>query len=265
LETDIIYKKWELPLPKAVLLLVHGLGAYTDRWMFLADFFSGNNISSYALQLRGFGLTNDLRGHVDSFDVYINDILSLHQIIKKEIPGKKLFLSGESAGALLVILTVIMQPKIFDGIICLSPAFGNRLHFSFLERLKIYSSMLVNPRRQFSMPFNAQMCTRDPDYQKIIEQEPREHRLASARFLFETLKAQESAKSLIAKINLPVLFLLAGEDKIVDPEVSKRFFQGLKTKDKDLIEYPDMYHSLSVELGREKVFADILSWIEKRL
>ncbi len=264
-KTDIIYKKWESPSPKAVLLLVHGLGAHTQRWGFLADFFLRNNFSSYALELRGFGESKDLRGHVDSFNIYLDDILILYHIIKKENPGRNVFLVGESMGALLVILTAGSKPQIFNGLICISPVFKDRLHFSFLDHLKIYSSMLYNPRKQFTVPFNAQMCTRDIGYQKVIEEDSREHRLATARLLFETLRAQRRAKSLMARLRLPILFLLAGEDKIIDLQAARKNFRGLKSEDKQIIEYPDMYHSLSIDLGRETVFADILKWLEKRM
>ena len=36
-------------------------------------------------------------------------------------------------------------------------------------------------------------------------------------------------------------------------------------EDKQLIEYPEMFHALSIDLDREKVFADILNWVERRI
>jgi len=46
--------------------------------------------------------------------------------------------------------------------------------------------------------------------------------------------------------------------------MSEKVFRGLKTKDKKIIMYPEMYHALSIELAREKVFEDILRWLIKR-
>jgi alpha-beta hydrolase superfamily lysophospholipase len=248
-----------------VLLLIHGLGAHNGRWEFLADFLLQNEFSSYAIDLRGFGKSPDLKGHIDSIDIYIDDLHRLYQIIREENKGKKIFVVGESAGALLGILLASLETEDLAGLACFSPAFKSRLKFSFLDYLKVYTALLYNPKKKFSMPFNAQMCTRDLNYQKFMEEDPAEHRVATARLLVETLKAQASAQALITKLDIPVLFLVAGEDRIVDPQAARKVFQGLKTPDKEIIEYPQMYHSLSIELEREKVFADILQWLEKRL
>ena len=55
---------------------------------------------------------------------------------------------------------------------------------------------------------------------------------------------------------------LLAEKLVKDNQV---VFDGLPLKDKTKSEYPEMLHALSIELGREKVFADILNWLEKRI
>jgi alpha-beta hydrolase superfamily lysophospholipase len=140
------------------------------------------------------------------------------------------------------------------------------MKFSLTEKIKIYLGMVLYPRKQFKMPFDSQMCTRDPDCQKAMDADKREHRLATPRLLFNILLAQSRVNSLKEKIKIPVLFLIAGDsDKLTDPGESKAVFNGLKTKDKEIIQYTDMFHSLTIELGREKVFGDILTWVNKRI
>jgi len=264
-KTGIIYKTWICPSPRAVFLLVHGLGAFSGRWGLLADFFLRNNISSYAIELKGFGETEGLKGHVDSFNIYFRDIRSLYEIIKRENSGKNIFLIGESMGGLISFLLAGLKPDLFDGLICFSPAFRNRMKFSLAEKIKLYFGMLLYPRKQFKMPFDSRMCTRDPDCQKAMDTDKREHRLATPRLLFNILLAGARINSLKEKIKIPVLFLIAGDaDKLTDPEKAKAVFNGLRAKDKEIIQYPDMYHSLPVELGREKIFGDILLWVSKR-
>lgn len=265
-KTGVIYRKWKVSQPRAVLLLVHGLGAHSERWKFLSEYFLRNNISSYALELKGFGETGELRGDIDSFKSYLKDVFSLYGIIKNENPAKKIFVLGESLGALIAFLAAIENPRLFNGLICISPAFKNRLKFTASDYIKILISFFFNPQRQFTVPFNSAMCTRDTGYQEAMEKDPREHRLATSRLLMDIGLAQLKAAILKNRINSPVLFLIAGnEDKLVDPEASKKIFGRLKTADRELIQYPDMRHALSIELGREKVFADILKWIENRL
>jgi acylglycerol lipase len=264
-KTGIIYKTWVCPSPRAVFLLVHGLGAFSGRWGFLSDFFLRNNISSYAIELKGFGETEGLKGHVDSFNIYFRDIRSFYEIIKKENSEKNIFLIGESMGGLISFLLAGLKPDLFDGLICFSPAFKNRMKFSLAEKIKFFSGMLLYPRKQFKMPFDSRMCTRDSDCQKAMDTDKREHRFVTPRLLFNILFAVGRINSLKKRIKIPVLFLIAGDaDKLTDPEEAKAVFNGLKAKDKEIIQYPDMYHSLSVELGRGKIFEDILLWVSKR-
>jgi alpha-beta hydrolase superfamily lysophospholipase len=73
----------------------------------------------------------------------------------------------------------------------------------------------------------------------------------------EQLRAKRLAKS----IEHPALFLLSGRDLLVDPRESRAVFKELRSRDKTLIEYPEMLHALSIEAEREKVFSDILAWL----
>jgi alpha-beta hydrolase superfamily lysophospholipase len=67
------------------------------------------------------------------------------------------------------------------------------------------------------------------------------------------------------RVRTDTLFLLAGADTFVSSEASKKIFKGIRFEHKHIIEYPQMRHSLTMELGREKVFEDILKWIERRI
>jgi len=264
-KAGVVYKQWNAASAQAALLLVHGLGGHSDRWDFLSRFLLQNGISSYAIDLKGFGQTQDLKGHIDSFQTYFTDILSLRAIIKKEHPQAKVFILGESLGGLLVFLLAIRDPGLFNGLICISPAFKNKMQFSFLEIIKILAAFFCNPQQQFHVPFNAQMCTRDTGYQKTMEADDKEHRLASAKLLMNIVIAELHAGLLKAKLTTPTLFLIAGRDFLVDAQASLNIFKKLKIPDKTIIEYPEMYHALSIDLGRERVFADILKWIQERL
>lgn len=259
------FRRWGPSNPKAILLLVYGLGAHTGRWEFLANFFSQKGYASYAVELRGFGESQDLpRGHVDSLKIYYRDIRQLVALIQKEHPGKKIFVLGESLGGLISYMTAHLYPEHFAGLIAISPYFKSSLKLPLYEYLLIFLSLLYNPRKLFPIPFNAAMLTRDPEHQKVIENDPRELRFSSSGLLFMILVEQLRAKRLAKSIQLPVLFLLAGKDLLVDPRESKTIFERLKIADKTLLEYPEMLHALSIDRGREKVFSDILGWLEKR-
>jgi len=264
--TGIIYRQWQASSPRAVLLLVHGLGGHSGRWDFLADYFLNRDFASYAIELKGFGETEALAGHISSFNIYFKDISSLRDIIKKEHPGKKIFIVGESLGGLIAFLLAADKPEFFDGLICISPAFKSKLKFPIPEYLLVFFSAIVNPTRQFNMPFDSAMVTQDEACQKKMDTDPREHRFATASLLVNTAFAMSRAGMVKNRISVPLLFLLADDnDALVDAIVSKKIFAGLKVEDKKLIQYPGMRHALSIEKDREKIFEEILKWLQKKV
>ncbi|MBF0253343.1 MAG: alpha/beta hydrolase [Candidatus Omnitrophica bacterium] len=261
-KTGILYRKWGDSPSKISVILIHGMGAHSERWAFMGNFFAGNGMTSYALALKGFGETDGVKGHIDSFETYYKDILTLRNIIINDNPGSKVVLLGESMGGLISFVCVCQNPELFDALICLVPAFKSRMKLSFFEYLKLFVFLLVKPHGQIKMSFSGKMCTRDIKYEKAMEKDPREHRYASAKLLWEILKIQIATDKKKYDINKPVLFMSAGADKLVDSALTEKVFNDLSSENKKLIMYPDMYHALSIELGKEKVFEDILNWIK---
>ena len=263
-KSGILYYKWVSKDPAKVFLLVHGMGAHSERWKFFAEHLLKKNISSYSLELRGFGQTTDYKGHIDSLDTYYKDIARLVEIIKVENPGKKIILAGESMGGLIGFEFFLKHPKDTDALVCFSPAFANNMK---LDYPGVILPLLYNSKKQNVMPFTSAMCTRDTEYQKVMDADPREHRFATSSLLLQILFAQMRSTLFACKIEKPVLFLLAGDDKdkLVDPKASKAVFKRMKGDNKKLIQYSDMLHALSIEAGREKVFEDIIEWIKEML
>lgn len=263
-KTGVSYRKWPAASPKAAMLLIHGLGTQSESWEFFASFFLRHNIPSYAIELKGFGQTEGPKGHIESFRTYFDDIRNLRGIIIAENKGAKVFLAGQSFGGLLAFSMALHEPRLFDGLVCIAPAFAPTLKFTIFDYINIISSSFYRPRKCFKMPFTSEMCTRDTDYQIVLDSDPREIRFATAKLLRNTAFAE--IRSIIFKNRLkdPALFLVSGKDTLASTAVTRKVFKGLKIKDKEIIEYPGMLHALNVELGREKVFGDILQWVEKR-
>jgi len=264
--TGVIYRRWVCASPDAVFLLVHGLGAHSGRWEHLAAYFLQSSISSYAIDLRGFGSTPGPKGHVDSFDLYFKDILALEGIIKRECGGKPVFLVGESMGGLIAFSLAQRHPDAFAGLVCLSPVFKSRLKFGWKRRLRAYFFCLLDVKRPIRLSFTSAMCTRDSECIKEIERDPHEHRHATPQLLMQIVLAGWRARLWPGAFNIPVLFLISGvRDALVDPAATKKVYELLQARDKKFIEYPELFHALSMELGREQVFGDILQWVRLRI
>lgn len=268
--TDFLYRRWDaaaaMAAPKAVFLLVHGLGAHSARWDFLAESFAGRGYASYAVELRGFGATPERpRGHVASFRVWDLDILALRDIIERDFPGKKVFLLGESMGGLIAYHLAGRNPGRFAGQVLIAPAFKNGMKFPLSTYLKLVLFLPFNPELLIDVPFTSERATRDPEYAAVMNANPDELRVASIKLMAGFLPLQSKVGRVAKKLEVPTLFLVPGVDHLVDERAGHKVFRKLALADKTLIEYPEMFHALSIDLGREKVFRDILDWTDKRV
>ncbi|MCX7927383.1 MAG: lysophospholipase [Candidatus Omnitrophica bacterium] len=264
-QSNLFYRRWLTEKSQACLLLVHGLFAHSGRWQPLAEYFLNKGVSSYALDLEGFGATKGRRGDIESFEVYFEQIRQLQKIIATCMQQLPTFLVGESFGGLLAYLFSYRYARLFKGLICLSPAFSVKLQISWWEYTRVFLHFFINPQRQFRLRLAGDMCTRDPEFQEQIDNDILGHNFISARFVLNYFTAERTARNSVFVIPIPVLFLIAGNDRIIDPHFSKIVFYRLVCEDKQMIKYPEMYHALSVEYGKEKVFEDIWQWIKKHI
>ena len=265
-KNGIMYREWKPSAPpRAVFVAVHGLGAHSGRWDFFGAFCAERGFAVYAIELKGFGMTGGVRGHVDSLDTYYADIEKLGRICRDEHPGRRVFLVGESMGGLIAYLMAVSRGGVCDGLICMSPAFRGIIPFGAAVYADLFVSYYLNPTKQIRLPFTSAMCTRDEGYRAVMDASAEENRLGTAKTLGAIFLAQQYVRLTGQACAVPVLFLLSGDDKLVDPRASEEVFARLRAPDKTVIRYPGMYHALSVDCGREKVFADILEWAAPRL
>ncbi len=253
--SGISYKVWASASPKAKLLLIHGLGANSSWWESFALESSKHGLSSYAI---------DLREH-RSFSEFFDCINNLLIKIRADDPGKKIFAVGESMGALIILSMVLKNQNIFDGLVCIAPAFNSKAPLKLKDYFRIFLPLFYDRNKRCGLPVSSDMCTRDPAYLKMIEATYDKDVMSTSQVLFDIFVTQIRMSMLKMRINSPLLFLIAGHDLLVYSRASVKVFGSLKCPDKTLIDYPGMYHALSIELGKEKVFQDIWSWVDKRV
>jgi len=255
LDRGISYKVWISSSPRAKLLLIHGLGANSSWWESFASESLKKGFSLYAI---------DLREH-RSFAEFFSLVNKLLIKIREDDPDKKVFAVGESMGALIMLSMALKDRAIFDGLVCIAPAFSSKAPLKLRDYLRIFLPLFYDKNKRCALPVSADMCTRDPIYLKMIEATYDKDVMSTSQVLFDIFITQIRMRLSRMRIGPPLLFLVAGHDLLVYSEASVKVFGRLRCEDKTLIEYPGMYHALSIELGREKVFQDIWSWIDKRI
>ena len=61
-------------------------------------------------------------------------------------------------------------------------------------------------------------------------------------------------------MNIPTLLMLAGRDRIIDNDRTRRFVEGFRTE-KTILEYPDSHHTLELEEPGHPFVGDLIRWV----
>lgn len=264
--TTMLLRIWKPEgTPKAVVLGIHGLGSHSGLLSFMAEQFTSHGYIFYAPDMRGFGTFPGRKGHVDSFDEFIDDMDSLVAYLRLLHQDGKLFLFGHSLGGLHVIRYVANHPEEVDGIILVCPAVSERLKMSGATRSIASVLSKLNSKRYFSNGLDFDLISRNPEVVKENREDPLRFDKATPRFGVEGLRASEEGFNLANKITLPVLGQQTGDDMILIPERNMEFFNNIASEDKTIKFYPGLYHEPFQDEGGEEVLADIFNWLKERV
>lgn len=262
---DIFYRRYKADSEKAVLVIAHGLGEHSGRYVNVVEKLVPEGITIFAPDFRGHGKSNGERGHVLSFGEYLEDLDSVVGIaLKEKKPGVKCLLLGHSMGGLIAINYAISRQEKIDGLIISSPSLGVAVKVPAIKAAlgKIMSSLW--PGLSLNNELDASKISHDDKVVAAYKNDPLVHDRVSARWFTEFLSAMENANDKAMEIKAPVLMQIAGDDHLVNAEAAKSFFEKLAVKDKTIHVYGGLYHEVynETEEDRKSVLNDLDAWVK---
>jgi alpha-beta hydrolase superfamily lysophospholipase len=262
---EIYYQAWTPPgNPRAVLVLVHGIGEHSGRYAHVADYLTRNSYALWASDLRGHGKSGGKRGHVDRFDDYLADISRLIRIAQEPAPASKTLLIGHSLGPLIALDYAEKHPSELAGLILSAPAFREIVKVPVWKVLIARTLSPVVPTFTTRTGLDPNLLSHDKEVVRKYVEDPLVHGVATARWFTEYRQAQERVMRAADKLTLPCLIMQGGADGIVDPSMTTNFFKKVASHDKTLKVYEGFYHEILNEPGKESVLADMGGWLSAR-
>jgi alpha-beta hydrolase superfamily lysophospholipase len=256
---SLFFRHWT-PGSKGTVVLIHGLGEHSGRYVHLGEFFAQAGFAVFAFDLRGHGWSGGRPTFIKSYDDYLIDLDSAIAHLEQPDP---LILFGHSLGGQLVLAYAQSDRKPPTGYIAASPWIDlSRQPVAWLVGIaRILNA--VAPSWPFPTGISSEDTSRDqalldsfPDLDKI-------HHFIRVRTYFEITKA--SLQLLERPLaNAPVLLTHGEADSVTSIEATKAYFEKLTAPHKTFINYPEGRHELHNDLGRQKTMNDYLEWIEAR-
>jgi alpha-beta hydrolase superfamily lysophospholipase len=91
------------------------------------------------------------------------------------------------------------------------------------------------------------------------------HDRISARMYYAIRDGAEEALAAAPQFRRPLLLVHGEKDSVTSVAATREFFERAASADKTLTVYPGMLHETHNDLGRERVIADVIAWIEQRI
>ncbi len=271
-ESSLYIKQFTRGTPKVHFLIVHGALEHSGRHKDLTEFWMGNmtDVAVTVFDLLGHGKSGGPRAYLTHFKNYVDDMLIVADFAYKDLPDTcRKFICSHSLGGLITLSRFLDStygwPHPCDGIMFSSPCVKPKLLLGPSSEPLVMKLNKMTPKLHLPMIFKGSQLTRDTKRANDFDTDPLIPRFITVRMMKEILEATHKIRGLSYYFNLPVLFLIAGDDCLVQPDSTTLFAHGIDKKLATVIQYPKHHHELWNEIDRLEIFATMKKWVEKTL
>jgi acylglycerol lipase len=262
-DANLFYQAW-IPDGKvrAVVLIVHGLGEHTGRYVNHVNFLVPLGYAVYGLDHLGHGKSDGKQEILVSFADYLEPLALFTKMVKDWQPGKPIFILGHSMGGLITCNYLLDHQSDFNGAILSAPAVkvGDNITSGTILMSKVLSAILPEAG---ILALDANGISRDPAVVKAYVNDPLVfHGKTPARLASEMLKGMIRVTAEAKKIIIPLLIIQGGDDKLIDPSGAKMLYEAVTSTDKTLKLYSGLYHEVHNEPERDQMFSDLEIWLK---
>ena len=262
----LFWRRWRPDAPQAVMLVVHGLGEHSGRYLHVASYFAERGFAVLALDYRGHGRSDGPRVHVNRFDDFVEDLSLLRTKALVDHPSLPLLLVGHSQGGLIVIRSALQAPEALAGAIVSSPLLG--LHPSSrpgpLLAAASRALSVVAPALRLSNNVDATLVSRDPAVVEAYRRDPLVSHRVSPRWFTSLLEAIEDTFQAAPSWRVPLLLMSSGDDRLVDSDAAARWASLAPSGLVESVRWEGLYHEMFNEPEQAAVFRRMESWWQTR-
>lgn len=254
---------WPLPAvqrPRSLVLIVHGLGEHAGRYTELAADLNAWGHAVRAYDQRGHGQSSGARGAAPHPHALVHDLAEAVDHSRASHPGLPLVLLGHSLGGVVAARFVSLGLRQVDGLVLSSPALDPGM--SAFQKWLLAWLPKVAPQLRVGNGLKLQYLSHNPAVAPAYRRDPLVHDrigVALARFLADDGEATIASAP---TWSLPTLLMYAGDDRLVNPEGSRRFAAAAPADVVTTAAFEAMYHEIFHEPDREQVLTQLRRWLD---
>ncbi|MBX9938356.1 MAG: alpha/beta fold hydrolase [Candidatus Obscuribacterales bacterium] len=249
--------------PKAVFLLIHGLGLDATSYGAFAREMAGQGINCYAIDVRGFGSWARAAGHEQvDFDSCLKDIEITLRSIRESSNNKDLplIVVGESMGGAIALRAASLYPELMTAVISSVPA-AERFQEKRTD-LKAALDFLKGPNRPSGVSASIiDQASTDENLKTQWKCDPLSRFDLSPHELLQFQRFMNENHEAAKNITVPVLMLQGSKDKLVKPQGSYDLFNRIKCERKIFISLPSEHLILEEQQTKSDTFTEGVNYL----
>lgn len=253
--------------PKRGLLILHGQGEHGARYQHFVHYLQDEYDLLVAPDLRGHGRSEGIRGHVESFDEYLDDALLAWSELEKRLgaSGSMDWFAHSMGGTVTLRLLQDAPGLKIRNLMLSSPCVGLSHEVPLVKEVAARLLSRVWGSLQLGTDLKPGDLSHDEAVVSAIRRDSLHHTKATPKFYLSFVEAMERVRTTLIPVpaGSRVLFQLAGEDRIVSSPDAERVFEGLMHPQKKKRIYTGLFHEIFNELDKDQVFHDLKEWLRE--
>jgi len=258
-------QRHEVENPRGAVVILHGYCEHCLRYSHVVERFLDEQVNCYLLDHRGHGRSEGPRAAVLRFEEYLEDLDIYFKEVRTHAPKGPLFMLGHSMGGLIACAYALSRKPELSGIVLSSPFLGMKIPLPPWK--KVMAGLLSKTAPSISMKtdLDPYLLSHDSTVVEDYIADPAVAKLANSRWYTEATKTQESIMAHAGEWRWPSLFLHGGDDRIADPDTTRRFGSAVPQNDIKVVILEGLYHEIFNEVGRAGVLDMVADWMRPRL
>lgn len=249
---------------QGTVVWVHGYAEHSGRYEAVIKYLAERGWGSLTMDLRGHGRSTGRRGFITDLEEYLYDLTAVWTHWREKItPPAVLF--GHSLGGLIVLRYRQKYSDLWSpaATIISAPLIQLKLHVPGWKKTLGRVAARLFPTLSLPSGLEPGDLTHDREEALAYAQDPLVFRTATAGWFAAVQRAQAALwRDLPRLAEGKYLFLLPDQDPICDSDATQRFFHHLPAPDKKIIVYENSYHEPLHETFREKVYHDLIQYLQ---
>lgn len=251
-------RRWAAANPRAVVLVVHGMGEHSGRYEHVGTAFAQAGFHTVGFDLRGYGSSGGRRAYVDDFRNYLDDVED--HLAEVRGVGLPVVLLGHSMGGLIAARYAVGTRPQPDLLVLSAPALQTGFPPPPRPVLSAMSSAV--PTMRLPAPFGLDVLSRDVEVQRAYADDPLVERQATIRLGAELVEAMRYVNANLDLLRVPTLVVHGGDDRLV-PRTASEPLEDLPLVERTV--YEGLRHETLNEPEWELVANDMIGWIDRQL